>query len=129
MKNPFKKVVAAGLSETLKEGTKLIDEIFTTKEEKLEAKKELFQMAVNDRESARKMFEKDSSLQKVFAIFFLLIWALMLYLMMKHFVFKQISLEEWQIAFINTIWGGVSMKLGTIIDFLFGGSAQSPKVE
>ena len=40
----FGKITNAGVTETLKEGTKLIDEIFTTQEEKLQGKMELFKM-------------------------------------------------------------------------------------
>lgn len=66
----FGKLTNAGVAETLKEGTKLIDEIFTTQEEKLQGKMELFKMAVADRDSARSMYAQDSWLQKAFAIFF-----------------------------------------------------------
>lgn len=121
----FGKVINAGVAETLKEGTKLIDEIFTTQEEKLQGKIELFKMAVTDRGSARDMFTKDSWLQKSFAIFFLLAWCGLTVLMLEYFVFRNIDLEEWQIAFISSLNGGISTKLSTIIDFLFGGSVSA----
>lgn len=121
----FGKVINAGVAETLKEGTKLIDEIFTTQEEKLQGKIELFKMAVTDRGSARDMFTKDSWLQKSFAIFFLLAWCGLTVLMLEYFVFRNIQLEEWQIAFISSLNGGISTKLSTIIDFLFGGSVSA----
>ncbi len=121
----FKKLTNAGVAETLKEGTKLIDEIFTTKEEKLQGKMELFKMAVADRGSAREMYAKDSWLQKVFAIFFLLAWVGLTTLMLNYFVFQSIQLQDWQIAFISSINGGISTKLSTIIDFLFGGAISS----
>ncbi|MBS2101344.1 hypothetical protein, partial [Carboxylicivirga linearis] len=60
MRKLFGKVINTGAAETLKEGTKLIDEIFTTQEEKLQGKMELFKMAVADRSSAREMYQKDS---------------------------------------------------------------------
>jgi hypothetical protein len=118
----FKKLVNVGTAETLKEGTKLIDEIFTTQEEKLQGKMELFKMAVADRGSAREMYAKDSWLQKVFAIFFLIAWVGLTALMLNYFVFHTVQLDEWQIAFISSINGGISTKLSTIIDFLFGGA-------
>ena len=122
MKKLFGKLTNAGVAETLKEGTKLIDEIFTTKEEKLHGKMELFKMAVADRDSAREMYSKDSWLQKVFAIFFLIAWCGLTTLMLNYFIFDSIQLEDWQIAFISSINGGISTKLSTIIDFLFGGA-------
>ncbi len=125
MRKIFRKLTDAGVAETLKEGTKLIDEIFTTKEEKLQGKMELFKMAVADRDSARTMYAQDSWLQKAFAIFFLLAWCALTILMLNNFVFKTIELEDWQIAFVSSINGGISTKLSTIIDFLFGGAISS----
>ena len=121
----FRKLTNAGVAETLKEGTKLIDEIFTTQEEKLQGKMELFRMAVTDRNSAREMYAKDSWLQKAFAIFFLIAWCGLTFIMLNYFVFRTIQLDEWQIAFISSINGGISTKLSTIIDFLFGGAISS----
>jgi len=123
--NLFKKLAGAGTAEVLKEGTKLIDEIFTTKEEKLQGKMELFKMAVADRSSAREMYQKDSWLQKAFAIFFLVAWCALTFVMLIYFVFQTIDLQDWQIAFISSINGGISTKLSTIIDFLFGGSVSA----
>lgn len=121
----FGKLKNAGVSETLREGTKLIDEIFTTKEEKLQGKMELFKMAVSDRDSAREMYSKDSWLQKTFAIFFLMAWVVLTVLMLRYFIFQSIQLDDWQIAFVSSINGGISTKLSTIVDFLFGGAISS----
>ncbi|MCW3806166.1 hypothetical protein [Plebeiibacterium marinum] len=118
----FGKLINAGTAETLREGSKLIDEIFTTQEEKLQGKMELFKMAVADRDSARSMYAQDSWLQKSFAIFFLLAWCALTVIMLNNFVFKTIQLQDWQIAFVSSINGGISTKLSTIIDFLFGGA-------
>ncbi|TRX70699.1 hypothetical protein [Carboxylicivirga sp. M1479] len=122
MRKIFGKLTNAGVAETLKAGTKLIDEIFTTQEEKLQGKMELFKMAVADRDSARDMYAQDSWLQKVFALFFLLAWCALTVLMLNYFVFQTIELQDWQIAFVSSINGGISTKLSTIIDFLFGGA-------
>lgn len=118
----FGKITNAGVTETLKEGTKLIDEIFTTQEEKLQGKMELFKMAVADRDSARSMYAQDSWLQKSFAIFFLIAWCGLTFVMLNYFIFDTIQLDDWQIAFVSSINGGISTKLSTIIDFLFGGA-------
>ncbi len=125
MRKLFGKIINAGAAETLREGTKLIDEIFTTKEEKLQGKMELFKMAVADRDSARTMYSNDSWLQKMFAIFFLVAWCGLTFVMLNYFVFQTIELQDWQIAFISSINGGISTKLSTIIDFLFGGSVSA----
>lgn len=125
MRKLFGKIINAGAAETLREGTKLIDEIFTTKEEKLQGKMELFKMAVADRDSARTMYANDSWLQKMFAIFFLVAWCGLTFVMLNYFVFQTIELQDWQIAFVSSINGGISTKLSTIIDFLFGGSVSA----
>ncbi|MCT4586404.1 MAG: hypothetical protein N4A71_01135 [Carboxylicivirga sp.] len=122
MRKIFGKIINPGAVETLREGTKLIDEIFTTKEEKLQGKMELFKMAVADRDSARTMYANDSWLQKMFAIFFLVAWCGLTFVMLNYFVFQTIELQDWQIAFVSSINGGISTKLSTIIDFLFGGA-------
>jgi len=115
-------------TEFINAGTKLIDEIFTSTEEKLEAKIKLFEFAIQDKNSARKMYETDSSLQKLFALFFLISWVFLTVLILNYFVFEKVELLDWQIAFVSTIYGGISTKLGTIVDFLFGGSSSSEKV-
>ena len=102
-----------------------IDKLTTTKEEKLQGKMELFKMAVADRSSAREMYQNDSWLQKAFAIFFLIAWCALTFVMLNYFVFQTIDLQDWQIAFISSINGGISTKLSTIIDFLFGGSVSA----
>ena len=122
MMNLFAKLTNAGVAETLKEGTKLIDEIFTTKEEKLQGKMELFKLAVTDRNNARRMYAQDSWLQKSFALFFLLAWVGLTVMMLNYFVLHTIELDDWQIAFISSVNGGISTKLNTIVDFLFGGA-------
>jgi len=92
-----------------------------------EDKKEVLKMAIEDRQNAREMYANDSTLQKIFALFFLAVWAALLYLLMKHFVFNTIDLMDWQIAFVNMVWGGISSKLNTIVDFLFGSSQDTGK--
>ena len=117
------KIFSSGATELVKAGTGLIDEIFTTQEEKLEAKKELFKLAMEDKSRARRMYALDSNLQKVFAIFFLFAWVGLTILILNYFVFEVLDLKDWQIAFVSTIYGSISTKLGTIVDFLFGGSS------
>ncbi len=68
------------------------------------------------------MYVQDSWLQKAFAIFFLLAWCALTFVMLNYFIFDTIQLDDWQIAFVSSINGGISTKLSTIIDFLFGGA-------
>ena len=128
-KKLFKKAAGNTVKETIQAGTNLIDEIFTTKEEKLEAKKQLFELVIKDKDSARSMYMHDSWLQKSFALFFLAGW-IVLTVIVVTWLFQatkgqNIVMPDWGIALINMIWGGLSAKLNTIVDFLFGSSAGS----
>ena len=126
--NLFKKVTSAGITEVIKSGTTLIDEIFTNKEEAAQAKIQYVQQALADRDSARNLYSKDSSLQKIYALVFLVAYILltgaMLYIVVS-ISKNNIQLEEWVIAFISSVWGGMSTKVGTITDFFFGSSQSS----
>lgn len=126
--NILKKVKQAGITEIIQSGTTLIDEIFTNKEEAGKIKIEYVKQALADRDSARDLYSKDSSLQKIYALVFLVSYILltgaMLYIVIS-ISKNNIHLEEWVIAFISTVWGGMSTKVGTITDFFFGSSQSS----
>ena len=95
--------------------------------QKLEAEKlaiKVQQIEADERNKARAMYSDDSSLQKFFAFSFLFgYFALLFVILLVVFGSKFASeFENWQIAFVSTIFGNMSMKVGTITDFLFGGS-------
>ena len=106
-----------------------IDKITTTDAEKEELKAKALGMYLDDVKSARTMYMADSSLQKIFALVFLvtyialtalLVWGLWVYV--KNGV---VDAPEWVVGFISSLWGGLSAKLNTIVDFLFGSSKGS----
>jgi hypothetical protein len=82
-----------------------------------------------DRASARDMYKHDSSLQKIFAITFLVgyisLTSLMLYLVVGWIGAKAVEIPDWAVALISTIYGAMSSKVNTITDFLFGSSQGS----
>lgn len=116
------KILGSSVKETLSTVFDGIDKISTTKEEKATLRSQALQHIIADKQDARSMYKSDSSLQKMFAIFFLVFWfALTVFLILV--IFKSgVKLDEWKIAFLSSIWGGLSSKLNTIVDFLFGGS-------
>jgi len=126
LKDIFTKVKKATTVEVMKGAKELADELFTSREEKNQFLLDTYKEATKDRQSAREMFIHDSWLQKSFAILFLASWLVLTYLLLNHFVVGTLDLEEWQIALISTIYGGINTKLNTIVDFLFGGSATLP---
>lgn len=106
-----------------------IDSIATSAEEKEILKLKAMGMYLDDMKSARTMYMTDSWLQKVFAIVFLvayilltslLVWGLWVYVKDG-----AVDAPEWVVAFISSLWGGLSAKLNTIVDFLFGSSKGS----
>lgn len=116
------KIFSTGAKELLGTAFDGIDKLTTTKEEKAALRSQVLQQVIGDRKDARDMYKNDSWLQKIFALFFLIAWGALTWFLLQHFAFKTINLEEWQIGFIGTIYGAINTKLGTIIDFLFGGS-------
>jgi|TARA_R100000030_G_scaffold98370_1_gene88224 hypothetical protein len=113
----------------------ILDEIITTDEERekvklelkkimLEAEKESFAKEVEDRKSAREMYKDDAIIQKILASLFTIAYFGITFVMFNYFVTKTIDLGEFEISFISTIFGAMSAKVNTIIDFFFGGSSK-----
>ena len=106
---------------------KMIDESKLTPEDKAQAHEqmvELYKLEVQDRESARALYSDDSIIQKVLATVFTLAYFTLSFVMFTHFVTKDINLGEFEISFISTIFGAMSAKVNTVVDFFFGGSAK-----
>ena len=114
----------------------IIDEVVTTDEERLKLKnefekviqdheKDMFALEVQDRSSARTMFMDDSFIQKILAIIFTCAYFLISYFMFKCFITNTLELSDYEIGFISTVFGAMSSKVNTIIDFFFGGSSKS----
>ena len=114
----------------------IIDEVVTTDEEREQLKqqfkkvvqdheKDMFALEVQDRESARTMFSDDSIIQKVLAIIFTCAYFFLSYTMFKYFVMNTLELSDYEIGFISTVFGSMSSKVNTIIDFFFGGSSKN----
>ncbi len=81
---------------------------------------------LQDRQSARAMYEKDSSLQKAFALVFLvgylLMSGLMVWMVIGWLAASQTEVPPWAISLITAVFTAMSTKVNTIVDFLFGGS-------
>tara|TARA_R110000851_G_scaffold316051_1_gene478925 strand:- start:678 stop:1082 length:405 start_codon:yes stop_codon:yes gene_type:complete len=116
----------------------ILDEIITTKEEKetiklelkkilLEAEREAFAKEVEDRKDARSLYKDDALIQKILASLFTMGYFALSYTMFKYFVLHDVVLSEYEIGFISTIFGAMSAKVNTIVDFFFGGSSKENK--
>ncbi|MCZ8353961.1 MAG: hypothetical protein O9340_04450 [Cyclobacteriaceae bacterium] len=83
---------------------------------------------LNDKASAREMFKANSSLQKVYAITFLVAYvALSTTLIIA--ALDKAEIADYAIALISSIFGAMTTKVGTITDFLFGSSLGSHSKE
>ena len=78
----------------------IIDEVVTTDEERLQLKqqfesmvknheKQMFELEVADRKSARNMYQDDSFIQKVLAIIFTTAYFALSYIMFRYFVISE----------------------------------------
>ena len=116
----------------------ILDEVITTKEERetlklelkkilLEAEREAFSREVEDRKDARSLYKDDALIQKILAALFTMGYFALSYTMFKYFVLHDVVLSEYEIGFISTIFGAMSAKVNTIVDFFFGGSSKENK--
>ena len=112
----------------------ILDKVITTDKERdeaklalkkllLDAEREAFAKEVEDRKSARDLYKDDAIIQKVLATLFTIAYFGITFVMFNYFVTKTIDLGEFEISFISTIFGAMSAKVNTIIDFFFGGSS------
>jgi hypothetical protein len=113
----------------------ILDKVITTDKERdeaklalkkllLDAEREAFAKEVEDRKDARDLYKDDAIIQKVLATLFTIAYFGITFVMFNYFVTKSIDLGEFEISFISTIFGAMSAKVNTIIDFFFGGSSK-----
>ena len=128
-------VIGSLFSKVVNNAEGILDKVVTTDKERaeaklaiksllLEAEKEAFAKEVEDRKSARDMYKDDAFIQKVLATLFTAAYFGLSFMMFKVFVVKEINLGEFEISFISTIFGAMSAKVNTVVDFVFGGSSK-----
>ena len=134
---------AGGVAEIIKTTGDTVGQFFDKPEDKLKAQQAFAEadLAVRklafdaqnaylaDVQNARAMYGKDNSLQKVFALTFLLgyfgLTAAVLWFLVAWVGGQKIGLPDWGVALISTIYGAMSTKVSTIVDFFFGSSQGS----
>ena len=113
----------------------ILDKVITTDKERdeaklalrrllLEAETEAFKQEVEDRKSARDMYKDDAIIQKILATLFTIAYFGLSFMMFRYFVTGDLELGEFEISFISTIFGAMSAKVNTVVDFFFGGSSK-----
>ena len=113
----------------------ILDKVITTDKERdeaklalrrllLDAETEAFKQEVEDRKSARDMYKDDAFIQKILATLFTVAYFALSFVMFRFFMIGDIELGEFEISFISTIFGAMSAKVNTVVDFFFGGSSK-----
>ncbi len=113
----------------------ILDKVITTDKERdeaklaikrilLEAEQKAFAKEVEDRKSARDMYKDDAIIQKILASLFTIAYFGLSFMMFRYFVMGDLELGEFEISFISTIFGAMSAKVNTVVDFFFGGSSK-----
>ena len=113
----------------------ILDKVVTTDKERdeaklalrrllLEAETEAFKKEVEDRKSARDMYKDDALIQKILATLFTAAYFGLSFMMFRFFVMGDIDMGEFEISFVSTIFGAMSAKVNTVVDFFFGGSSK-----
>ena len=128
--------LVGGLFSTVVENAEgILDKVITTDKERdeaklalkrllLEAEQEAFKQEVEDRKSARDMYKDDAIIQKILATLFTIAYFGLSFMMFRYFVTGDLELGEFEISFISTIFGAMSAKVNTVVDFFFGGSSK-----
>ena len=129
------KIVGGLFGKVVENAEGILDKVITTDKERdeaklalkrllLEAEQEAFKQEVEDRKSARDMYKDDAFIQKVLATLFTAAYFGLSFMMFRYFVVGDINMGEFEISFVSTIFGAMSAKVNTVVDFFFGGSSK-----
>ena len=131
----MKNLVGGLFGKVVENAEGILDKVITTDKERdeaklalkrllLEAEQEAFAKEVEDRKSARDMYKDDAIIQKILATLFTVAYFGLSFMMFTYFVIGDIDMGEFEISFVSTIFGAMSAKVNTVVDFFFGGSAK-----
>jgi hypothetical protein len=131
----IKNLVGGLFGKVVENAEGILDKVITTDKERdeaklalkrllLEAEAEAFAKEVEDRKSARDMYKDDALIQKILATLFKVAYFALSFVMFRFFMMGDIDLGEFEISFISTIFGAMSAKVNTVVDFFFGGSSK-----
>ena len=129
------KIIGGLFGKVVDNAEGILDKVITTDKERdeaklalksllLEAEREAFAKEVEDRKSARDMYKDDAIIQKILATLFTIAYFGLSFMMFRYFVTGDLELGEFEISFISTIFGAMSAKVNTVVDFFFGGSSK-----
>ena len=128
-------IIGSLFSKVVDNAEGILDKVITTDKERdeaklaikrvlLEAEQEAFAKEVEDRKSARDLYKDDAIIQKILATLFTVAYFGLSFMMFRVFIMGDLDLGEFEISFISTIFGAMSAKVNTVVDFFFGGSSK-----
>ena len=128
-------IIGGLFSKVVDNAEGILDKVITTDKERdeaklalrrllLDAETEAFKQEVEDRKSARDMYKDDALIQKILATLFTVAYFGLSFMMFRFFVLGDIDMGEFEISFVSTIFGAMSAKVNTVVDFFFGGSSK-----
>lgn len=91
----------------------------------------LQELNAKDRQSARELYAQDSDIQRIFSVLFLVFYVILTLIVLWGvylFAVDNVTLPNYIVGFISTIYGAFSVKINTIIDFFFGSSSHGKAV-
>lgn len=101
----------------------IADRWIDTKEDKREFFKELYKMEADEKANARAMYGSDSTMQKVYALTFLVAYLALTAWLIYAIINGSIEeVNQFETGLIGSIWGAMTSKVNTITDFFFGAS-------
>lgn len=107
----------------LSEAADIVDRFVDSKDDKFNRLTELMKLQAEDRANARNLYGKDSSVQKIYALIFLLSYVTLTgYFIYWAFNHGQVELTDFQVSLTSSVWGAMSTKVSTVTDFFFGAS-------
>jgi hypothetical protein len=122
--------ILTGKADANKDNDKINALLYEFELSKIEFALEEQKIYLDDKADARQMYKEDNGLQKVFAITFLSCYILLTILMLYGFYqigINEVKIQNYVVAFVTSVYTGMSMKVNTIIEFLFGSSLSSNK--
>ena len=133
-------IIGGLFSKVVDNAEGILDKVITTDKERdeaklalkkilLEAEKEAFAKEVEDRKSARDMYKDDALIQKILASLFTIAYFGLSFMMFRYLVMGDLELGEFEISYISTIFGAMSAKVNTVVDFFFGGSSKNNETQ
>lgn len=120
----FKGLFGKNEGEGLAKGVAdIVDRFVDTKEDKREFFKELYKMEADEKANARAMYGSDSSMQKIYALTFLISYLALTAWLIYAIINGSIEeVNQFETGLIGSIWGAMTGKVNTITDFFFGAS-------